>query len=343
MIVVNDPGTWSSVYPPLLHAEWNGWTYTDTIFPFFLFLVGVSMALSLGRRRAAGATPGALYGHLAFRAAALVGLGLFLNAASALAFHAAHVRFPGVLQRIGLCVFLGGAVFLAGGIRGSALAAVMLLAGYAWLLGAAPLDPMTNVAARIDRLVFGVHTWKPGWDPEGLLSTLPAIATTLLGAIAGERVRTLASPRRAAAELASAGAVLFAAGLLWGRALPINKNLWTPSYALAMSGLAAVALALAIAVVDVRGWKRWASPLIWLGRNAIAAFALSVLGAIALIAVRIPGADGRPRSLWSAIYRTVFDRFADPRLGSLLFALAYLAAWTLVCGLLYRRRIFLRI
>jgi predicted acyltransferase len=342
MIVVNDPGTWSAVYPPLLHAEWNGWTYTDTIFPFFLFIVGVSMALSFGRRRTTGTSTGALYGHLARRAAALVGLGLALNVTSALAFHSAHVRFPGVLQRIGLCALFGGAVFLAGGIRGSALAAAVLLAGYAALLGTGPLEPTANVAARVDRLVFGIHTWKPGWDPEGLLSTVPAIATTLLGAIAGERVRT-AGRTRAAAELAAAGAIAFAAGLLWGRILPLNKNLWTSSYALAMSGLAALALALAIEVVDVRGWKRWAAPFVWLGRNAIAVFTLSVLGAIALIAVHVPGPGGRTRSLWSSIYRTVFDHFADPRLGSLLFALAYLAFWTLVCGVLYRRRVFIRI
>jgi predicted acyltransferase len=343
MIVVNDPGTWSAVYPPLLHAEWNGWTYTDTIFPFFLFVVGISMALSFGRRRADGASSEALYGHLVRRAAALVGLGLLLNITSALAFHAAHVRFPGVLQRIGLCVLVGGSVFVAGGIRGSAFAAAVLLAGYAWLLGTGPLDPETNVAARVDRLVFGVHTWKPGWDPEGLLSTLPAIATTLLGSVAGERLRTLGRPRSAAAELAAAGAAAFAAGLLWGRALPINKNLWTSPYALVMSGLAALALALAIVIVDDRGWSRWAAPFVWLGRNAIAAFALSVLGATALIAIQVPGPGGKTRSLWSAIYRTVFDRFADPRLGSLLFAFAYLAVWILVCGVLYRRRIFLRI
>ncbi|HKD17101.1 MAG TPA: heparan-alpha-glucosaminide N-acetyltransferase domain-containing protein, partial [Thermoanaerobaculia bacterium] len=315
----------------------------DTIFPFFLFIVGVSMALSFGRRRAMGSAPGALYGHVVRRAAVLVGLGLLLNVTSAVAFHAAHVRFPGVLQRIGLCVLVAGSVFVAGGIRASALAAGVLLAGYAWLLGAGPLDPETNVAARVDRLVFGVHTWKPGWDPEGLLSTLPAIATTLLGAVAGERVRTLGRPRRAAAELAAVGVAAFTAGLLWGRILPINKNLWTSSYALAMSGLAAVALALAIEIVDERGWRRWAAPFVWLGRNAIAIFTLSVLGAIVLIAIRVPGPGGTSRSVWSAIYRTVFDRFADPRFGSLLFALAYLAVWILVGGVLYRRRIFLRI
>ncbi len=342
MILVNNPGTWSAVYPPLLHAEWNGWTYTDTIFPFFLFIVGVSMALSLGRRRAAGATPGALAQHLGLRAAAIAGLGLALGLASFFAFHKEYMRFTGVLQRIGLCVLAAGAIFLLGGARASAAAAVVLLAGYWALLGSGPHDPQTNLAARIDQAVFGAHTWKPGWDPEGLLSTLPAIATTLLGVLAGERLREGAAASRIRGLLV-AGALATAAGLCWGRVFPVNKSLWTSSYALLMSGLACVSLAACVWVVDVRGWKRWAAPLVWLGRNAIAAFTLSTLGAIGLIAVKVAGPGGKPRSLWTAIYRTVFDRFADARLGSLLFALAYLAAWLVVCGVLYRRRIFIRL
>jgi predicted acyltransferase len=236
-------------------------------------------------------------------------------------------------------VLAAGAIFLAGGARGSGAAAVVLLGGYAAVLGAGPLDPENNPAARLDRWVFGDHLWKPGWDPEGLLSTLPAIATTLLGVLAGARLVGARNLRRAAGEIVAAGAAAAAAGLLWARVLPINKSLWTPSYALFMSGLAAVGLAACVAIVDVRGRKRWAAPFLWLGRNAIAAFTLSVL---ALIAIRVPGPHG-PRSLWTAIYRAVFDRFADPRLGSLLFALAYLALWTLVFGVLYRRRIFIRI
>jgi predicted acyltransferase len=341
MIVVNDPGTWSAVYPPLLHAEWDGWTYTDTIFPFFLFLVGVSMALSFGRRRAEGAVPAVLFRHVAARAAAIVAVGLALNVTAFLAFHREHLRFPGVLQRIGLCVFFAGAVFLFSGARGSALAAAALLIGYAALLGAGPQDPTGNVAARLDQAIFGPHTWKPGWDPEGLLSTLPAIATTLLGALAGERLRGSAPGRLRG--LFAAGAAAAAAGLAWGRIVPINKSLWTSPYALLMSGLACACLAACAWVVDVRGWKRWAAPLLWLGRNAIAAFTLSTLGAIALIAVKVGGPDGKPRSLWTSIHRTAFDRFEDPRAGSLLFALAYLALWVAVFGVLYRRRVFIKI
>ena len=347
MILVNNPGTWSAVYPPLLHAEWSGWTYTDTIFPFFLFIAGTAMALSLGRRAAEGADRTHLLRHVAIRAAFLVGIGLALNAVGAFAFHRAHLRFPGVLQRIGVCALLAGAVYLLGGARASAWAAGLLLAGYWALLGltSAQLDPESNLAARVDRAVFGVHTWKPAFDPEGLLSTLPAIATMLLGVLAGELLRRGAGERRNAARLVLLGGAATASGLLWGRVFPINKTLWTSSYALLMSGLAAIVLGALVEVVDRRGIRGWAAPLVWLGRNAIAAFTASTLGAIALIAIRVddPAAPGGNRSLWSAIYRSVFDRFADPRLGSLLFALSYLALWTAVFGLLHRRRIFIKI
>jgi predicted acyltransferase len=343
MIVVNDPGTWSAVYSPLRHAEWHGWTYTDTIFPFFLFVSGAAMALSLARRKERGDGPPRLRRHVARRAGVLVALGLTLNLAGYLALDAERFRVPGVLQRIGLCLFVSGLVFLAGGGRAAGWTAAALLAAYWAALAQGPLDPFGNLASRVDRAVFGAHTWQPGRDPEGLLSTLPAIATMLLGALAGERLRRPGPPGARLASLALFGAFGIAAGLLWGRVFPINKNLWTSSYAVLMSGLAAVSLAATAWVVDLRGERSWAAPFLWLGRNAIAAFTLSSLGAIALLAIRIEGPDGRPHSLWQAAYRTVFDRFADPRLGSLLFALAYLAFWTIVFGILYRHRIFIRI
>lgn len=343
MIVVNDPGTWAAVYPPLRHAEWHGWTYTDTIFPFFLFLVGVSIALSFGRRREGGASPRDLANHAFVRGALVAAVGLALNAVSYLLLHGERLRFPGVLQRIGVCIAVAGPFVAWCRPRASAIAAAVLLAGYAAILSFGPLEPGDSIPARVDRTVFGSHTWKPEFDPEGLLSTLPAVATTLLGAIAGERLRRLGATQRAAGELAVAGAAAAAAGWAWGLALPVNKSLWTPSYALLTAGLAALALSAAIGVVDLLGARRWAAPFLWLGRNAIAAFVLSTLGAILLLAVKIEGGGGRRRSLWNAIYRGAFDRFADPRLSSLLFALAYLAIWTAFFGVLYRRRIFIKI
>jgi predicted acyltransferase len=351
MIVVNTPGTWTHVYPPFLHAEWHGWTFTDTIFPFFLFIVGVSMVFSFARRRAEGAARRDLLLHSARRGAIIFGLGLALNLLSYFVFHRAHLRIPGVLQRIGVVFFLAAALYLALGKKGLAVAVVLLLVGY-WALmtfvpvpgfGAGRLDLEGNLAAYVDRLVLGAHTWKPGWDPEGPLSTIPAVATTLLGALAGEWLQTGSSMGRKITGLAAGGLAAFAAGLLWGLVFPINKNLWTSSYSLAMSGLAAMVLALFLLVVDVRGWRRWAEPFVWLGRNPIAAFVASTLVTILMLGVKLSGPEGKPRSLYATIYRTAFDRFADPRLGSLLFALTCLAAWVAIFGLFYRKRVFVKV
>jgi predicted acyltransferase len=351
MIVVNNPGTWAHVYPPLLHAEWHGWTFTDTIFPFFLFIVGVSIAFSFGERRRLGASPGRLAVHTLRRSAIIFAIGLALNLLSFAVFSRTTLRIPGVLQRIAICFLAAGLVFLWLGARGAAAAAVLLLLGYWALMALVPvpgygtgrLDPEGNFASYVDRVVLGAHTWKPGWDPEGPLSTLPAIATTLLGVLAGEWLRGNAPMPRKVAGLLVAGGAAALLGLAWHAVFPINKNLWTSSYALFMAGLAAVVLAACIAVLDLAGWRRWAVPFRWLGTNAIAAFVLSTAATILLLAVKTAGPDGKPRSLYAAIYRTVFDRFADPRLGSLLFSLTYLAVWLVFFGLLHRRRIFIKI
>ena len=350
MIVVNTPGTWTHVYPPLLHAEWHGWTATDTIFPFFLFIVGVSMAVSFARRRARGASRRELFLHALRRGAIIFGLGLALNVLSLFVFHRAHLRIPGVLQRIGVVYIFAAAIFLAFGRRGVLATVVLLLVGY-WALmrfvpvpgfGAGRLDLEGNLAAWVDRAVLGEHTWKPGWDPEGPLSTIPAIATALLGAIAGEWLRT-ETVRQKQLGLVIGGWLAVGVGLLWSLSFPINKNLWTSSYAVFMSGLAALFLALCRGLFDGTDRPVWARPFEWLGRNPIAAFVLSTLVTIVSLGIKLPGPDGKPRSLYATIYRTVFDRFADPRLGSLLFALTFLAVWIAICGLLYRRRIFLKV
>jgi predicted acyltransferase len=263
------------------------------------------------------------------------------------------VRIPGVLQRIGVCFFFAALIYLALGPRGLVPAAAVLLAVY-WALmtfvpvpgyGTGRLDVEGSLAAYLDRAILGTHTWKhnPGWDPEGLLSSLSAIATTLFGIVAGEWLRLPSAWGRKLAGLMAGGAIAFSLGLLWGTSFPINKNLWTSSYSLLMSGLAAVCLALCLWIVDVKGWRAWAKPFVWLGTNAIALFVASTLGTLLILWIKTTGADGKKRSLYAAIYRSVFDHFADPRVGSLLFALAYLAVWTAVFGLLYRKRIFIKV
>ena len=353
MFVVNTPGTWEHAYPPLLHAEWNGWTYTDTIFPFFLFIVGVSMAFSFSRRAAEAGDRRVLFLHTLRRAAIIFFLGLGLNTLSFFLFHRTQVRIPGVLQRIGACFLFAAAIYLLFGPRGLLPAAAVLLAGYWALMAFAPvpgygtgrLDIEGNLAAYVDRAVLGSHTWKhnPGWDPEGPLSTLPAIATTLFGIAAGELLRSRLTWPQKLAGLMAGGAVGLSLGHIWGLWFPINKNLWTSSYSLFMAGLAAVCLALCIWIVDVKGWKDWSKPFVWLGRNAIALFVLSTLATLLLLWIKLEGADGKKRSLYGTIYRMVFDHFADPRLGSLLFALTYCAALAGVAFLLYRKKIFIKV
>jgi len=350
MLLANTPGTWAHVYPPLLHAEWNGWTYTDTIFPFFLFAIGVSMVFSFARRTEKGARRRDLFLHTVQRATAIFAIGFGLNLLSFLLFHKVSLRIPGVLQRIGVCYLLAGILYLAFGRRGLLPAAGLLLLLY-WMLmtqvpvpgfGAGRLDSQGNLAAYVDRIVLGDHTWKPGWDPEGPLSTIPAVASTLAGVVAGELLRGSAPGRPNLVPLMGSGALATTLGALWGTVFPINKNLWTSSYALLMAGLAAVCLALCVWIVDVRGWKAWAAPFRWLGSNALAIFTLSLLTTLLLLWVKLPDPAGKPRSLYATIYLTAFARTADPRLGSLLFALAFLAVFVAVAGLLYRKRIFLK-
>jgi predicted acyltransferase len=347
MLVVNTPGTWAHVYAPLLHAEWHGWTYTDTIFPFFLFLVGVSLVLSFERR---GGRSRSQLPHLLRRTAIIFGLGLTLNVLATLTFARASVRIPGVLQRIAICYLFASLIYLLGGRHGIVVAAGALLLGY-WLLmtrvpvpgyGTGRLDVEGNLAAYIDRLVLGDHTWKhnPNWDPEGLLSTLPAIATTLLGVLAGLLLLSDRPLEGKIARLLVSGWLAAIAGLAWNLTFPINKNLWTSSYALFMSGLAAAMLGICLWAVDLRGWTRWAQPFIWLGSNALALFVAGDAAAFILLAIHV----GSPsRSLYTAIYQTVFNHFADPRLGSLLFAVAYCGLWIGVARWLYRRRIFIKV
>jgi predicted acyltransferase len=347
MLVVNTPGTWAHVYPPLLHAEWHGWTYTDTIFPTFLFVVGISLVLSFERRGGRGRSQ---LPHVLLRAAIIFGLGLALNFFASLTFGRASVRIPGVLQRIAACYLFAALVYLVFGPKGVLPAAAALLLGY-WVLmtrvpvpgyGTGRFDVEGNLAAFIDRLILGDHTWKhnPNWDPEGLLSTLPAIATTLLGVLAG---RLLLSDRPLDGKITRLlvwGWLAGICGLAWSLVFPINKNLWTSSYAVFMSGLASAALGICVWAIDLRGWKSWATPFVWLGTNALALFVAGDALAFLLLAIHV----GKPnRSLYTAIYQSVFDHFADPRLGSLLFALVYCGFWIAVAGWLYRRRIFIKV
>jgi predicted acyltransferase len=355
MVIVNNPGDWGHVYPPLLHAPWNGCTPTDLIFPFFLFIVGVSITLSRG-------TMGDPW-SIVKRALVIFGLGMVL--ALYPKWDVSVVRIPGVLQRIAVCYLVAALLFRWTSPKGGnddsrrwahgrtlMIWAVALTLGYWGVMTLVPvpggvagdLTPSGNLGAYIDRHVFGAHLWVQSktWDPEGLLSTVPALATTLLGGVAGLWLGSRASGARKALWMTGAGAVAIGIGLAWSLLFPLNKALWTSSYVWFTAGAAAVFLALCYALIDVKGWKAWSRPFVILGLNAIALFVLSGLMTKFLSFHKVTGPDGSPISLLRYIYTTWFVPLASPMNASLLFALANLAVLFVVMWLMDRKGIYLK-
>ena len=366
MILVNNPGSWSHVYPPLEHAEWNGWTPTDLIFPFFLFIVGVAMTLSFASRVARGWTQRTLALHVVRRSLLIFAIGLFLNGFPDFDF--STIRIMGVLQRIALCYLAGGLLYLATFKRDSArqrrviaggnipvisTAAVALLVVY-WALmtffpvpgyGAGHLGKDDNLAAYVDRAVLGGHLWSESktWDPEGILSTFPAIATLLIGILAGEWLRLDREAERKAVALAVAGAALLIAGQLLNTHFPINKNLWTSSFALFTGGFAMLALALCYWVIDVRGRRAWTAPWLVFGMNAILAYALAAIVAEISIDFEFTDSHQRVTTLHGWIYDRLFLPYGSSSYASLAFAVFFTFVIFLLLWPLYYKKVFLRI
>jgi predicted acyltransferase len=351
MVLVNNPGDWSQVYPPLLHAEWHGWTPTDLIFPFFVFIVGVSVTLSQRTLQ-----PGTV---ILRRAALIFALGLLL--ALYPRFDVTTVRVMGVLQRLALC-YLAAAWFYRWSQAGSdddrwqgAVGVMsMLLIAYWGLMHFVPppggvagdLTPSGNLGAWLDRTIFGeAHLWRQSrtWDPEGLLGTIPAIASALSGIAAGVILTGGRSPVQKVAFLLAGGGAALAMGLVWDRSFPINKSLWTSSYVLFTSGLASMGLAACYWLLDVQRSVRWIRPFVVLGTNALLLFVLSGLLVKTLLFFKVAGADGSVISVNRWLYVTWFEPFASPKNASLLFAAANLLVLYVPLAFLYRRRWFLRV
>lgn len=346
MVIVNNPGDWGNVYAPLLHAPWHGWTPTDLIFPFFLFIVGVSITLS---------SKSTSVWAIVRRGLIIFGLGLFL--AGYPRFDPSRWRIPGVLQRIAVCYVVAALTYrtTAGDFRRRAGllggAALVLCVVYYLLMmfvpvpggSAGDLSPAGNLGAYVDRLLMDGHLWRADWDPEGLLSTVPAIATTLLGIVAGLWLRTSRPDTDKVRGLVIAGVVGVAAGYAWHPFFPINKNIWTSSYVLFTAGAASLLLALCYWAIDVRGWRGWTKPFVILGVNAITLFVASALLVKTMILIRVPVADGDPIALSRWVYVSWFVPLASPKNASLLYAIANLVLLFVLLAWMYRRRIFLRV
>jgi predicted acyltransferase len=356
MILVNNPGDPRTAYWPLEHAEWHGWTPTDLVFPFFLFIVGVSIVLALKRRVDAGAATGPLVAKVVRRSMILFALGLFLSGYPFGLFGPRTFgelletwRIPGVLQRIAVCYLVVSLLVLRFRVRTLKVVTVGLLIGYWALMTLVPVpgmmapdldEPGGHLAAWLDRAVFGDHVWDQArvYDPEGILSTIPALATTLFGVFAGVLLVSRLEPRNRVARVFGAGAVLVICGWVWGLYFPINKAIWTSSYAVFTAGLAFCGLGLCHVLVD-RNESPAASRLFEVyGLNAIAVYVGSGILARTLAYAEIGGV-----SLKRLVFSNLFASWLPPHAASLGYAVAWVVGWYLVLELMYRKRLFIKI
>lgn len=352
MILVNSPGSWTQAYPQLLHAQWNGWTFTDWIFPFFLFIVGVSMTYSMAHRVERGDSRVDLFKQVARRAAIIFLLGFILNIVPRFNFEI--VRIPGVLQRIGICYAIAALIMLNFKPKAQALWIVVLLFGYMAAmylipvpeLGAGFMEPGKNLAAYVDSIFLTGHMWVQSktWDPEGILSTFPAIATTLFGSLTGYLLRSEQSRPEKAAWMLFAGVSCLLVGGVWDWYMPINKSLWTSSYAVFMAGWALCIFGGFYWIIDVQGWQKWSKFFIVYGMNALASYFLSVFVMKMIIFFTITQPDGKAIALKNVVYNAVFvPMFSNPLNSSLAFAIAYNLVFWAIAYVLYKKNIFIKI
>jgi predicted acyltransferase len=428
MVLVNNPGTWSSIYGPLKHAEWHGITPTDYIFPFFLFIVGVAIPIALSKRMEAGITRD-VYFKIFTRAVLIFALSLIMSAipffgfndtqipyavkilivlgyTAALFFYlwdktkialivagataavvigfwlvgnvivpynVATMRIPGVLQRIAVCYLIVSILFLHTNWKQQAIIGGGLLLLYWFLMTAIPVpgcdvttidDKACNLAAYLDRLILTEnHIWRSAkvFDPEGILSTIPAIVTTISGVLTGTWLTKKDEGGRMKDETSDSslvphpsslnkvagmfffGTVLLAAGWSWSLVFPLNKALWTSSYVLYTSGLALLTLAFCYWLIDIKGYKRWSKPFVIFGVNALTLFVFSGIFARILGMVKVTGTDGDDISLQSWIFDTFFLSIASPINASLAFAICFILFWLFLMWLLYRKKIFIKV
>ncbi|MBU0560641.1 MAG: DUF5009 domain-containing protein [Bacteroidetes bacterium] len=351
MILVNNPGTWSDVYPALRHAEWNGCTPTDLIFPFFLFIVGVAITFSLTKRKERGDDQKALIAQIFRRSLILFGLGLIM--AGFPYFNLSTIRIPGVLQRIGVVYFITSIIFLKSSFKWQVyLSALFLLVYWALIalvpvpgVGFANLEPTTNLAAWLDNLLLSGHMWTVTkvWDPEGILSTIPAVSTALLGVLTGHLLKSSKDQTTKTVWMFFNGSVLMFAGYVWDMWFPMNKSLWTSSYVIYTAGLALIFLAFCYWLIDVQGYKKWALPFHVYGMNAITVFFLSGIIAKLTFIIKVTDSLGKEVSLKAYLFQNLFLSWLEPINASLVFAIVYILIWLGLMWILYAKKIFIKV
>jgi len=376
MVIVNDPGSWGSVYKPLLHATWHGITPTDLVFPFFLFMVGVSVTLAYTKRLESGAEKGSLYKKIFSRALKIMLLGWFLWLWPE--FNWGGMRFAGVLPRISLVFLACALIFLNTNWKQQVWIGAGILVFYWALMALIPVpiddviqnalatgsversghrlyelenirqvgegfiapnyEPGINITAWLDRIFLPGRFWEVTWDPEGLMSTLPAICTGIIGMLMGRLYLSLDNPFKRLTWLFFAGFAMLLVSEAWGWFMPFNKNLWTSSFVLWTAGMATMGLAACILVVDILGYQKWTKLGRVYGANAITSYVLA--GMLTLVFYS---------DIWGgyALNRLFMDGMTslglDAKLASLIYAVIYMLIIYVPALILYRKKIFIKV
>lgn len=375
MVIVNNPGSWRHVYEPLLHAEWHGITATDLIFPFFLFMVGISIAFAYTKRLEAHVSKKEMYKKIIWRSFKIFAVGIFLRLWPEFDF--TDIRWVGVLPRIAFVFLIGGFIFLNMDWKKQIVLGVVLLLGYWILLAFVPVpidevirealvsgtvmsahgeipieeisrlsdqfiaanfEPGVNFAAWADRLLVPGNFYQKTWDPEGLISTFPAIVTAILGMLVGRLILTVKDQYRKLTYLFFIGFSLLLVGELWSYGFPLNKNLWTSSFVLYTGGLATMGLAACILIIDLWGYTRWTRLGRVYGANAITAYVLAGVLRVVFYSDILWGF-----SLSKTFMELSTDLGMAPQLASFMYAIIYMLIIYIPTYTLYRKKIFIKL
>jgi predicted acyltransferase len=351
MILVINPGSWKYIFPVLRHASWNGCTFADLIFPFFLFIVGMSIVLALSRVIEQGAPTRSLYLKILKRTAILFALGMFLN--SFPKFDLNNFRLMGVLQRIALCYLITSVIFLHTKLRGQIIWTVALMLLYwalmTWIpvpgVGAGYFEKNANFATYFDRFFLQglMGSYEKIGEPEGLVSTLTSLVTTLCGVLTAQFIRMKKDIRTKTLALLGLGIVSSGMGKIWAIWMPINKHLWTASYVLLTTGLALIVFAILYFLVDIKRYKKGFQPFLVFGTNAITVYVLSILVARLIGMLTFTTNNGMTYHLRSWLYKKALSPWFGNLTGSLIWAMLYILLWYGIMLIFYKRKVFIKI
>lgn len=352
MILVNDPGDWGHIYAPLEHSKWNGCTPTDLVFPSFLFIVGVSIVYAMQAKKGDTERHNTLLLSILRRTLTILVLSYVLRLISNFDF--THLRIPGVLERIAIVYGITAVLYIKTSVRTQIAVAVICLIGYYLIMTLAPvpgfgpanLEPTTNLGAWLDRLVFTPnHLWAQSktWDPEGLLGTIPAVGTCIIGLLTGTWLKKdKTKTGKELLQMAGVGALLIIAGSIWNVFFPINKALWTSSFVLYAGGIAVVIFAICYWFIDVKNYRKLTPPFLAFGRNAITAYLLADFIPAILSGIQVTS-DGKKISLWSYMYNHLFVPYLSPINASLAGAFLMVLIIFIPIWVLYIKKITIRV